>query len=119
MVTRSGRPRSATRSPASPPWRARPPSCRRSRRRAPWRPSPCRICMPRGAMPPASRLMAVARVEAVGAYTLLALQRDGMDAGGPGQFFMLQAHPEPAGAYLPRALSAAWADERELAFLLD
>ena len=30
----------------------------------------------------------------------------------PGQFFMLQAEPEPRGAYLPRALSAAWADER-------
>ena len=27
--------------------------------------------------------------------------------------------PEPADAYLPRALSAAWADEREIAFLLD
>jgi dihydroorotate dehydrogenase electron transfer subunit len=32
---------------------------------------------------------------------------------------MLQAASEPAQAYLPRALSAAWADERELAFLLD
>ena len=32
---------------------------------------------------------------------------------------MLQADPEPAGAYLPRALSAAWADEREIAFLVD
>ena len=39
--------------------------------------------------------------------------------GVPGQFFMLQADPEPAAAYLPRALSAAWADEREIAFLVD
>jgi dihydroorotate dehydrogenase electron transfer subunit len=61
----------------------------------------------------------VARVEAVGAYTLLVLRRDGLDAGLPGQFFMLQARPEPAGAYLPRAVSAAWADDEELAFLLD
>lgn len=61
----------------------------------------------------------VARVEAVGAYTLLVLRNDGHPVGRPGQFFMLQATPEPASAYLPRALSAAWADERELAFLLD
>ena len=32
---------------------------------------------------------------------------------------MLRSVPEPAAAYLPRALSAAWADEREIAFLLD
>ena len=70
-------------------------------------------------MPPASRVLTVARLEAVGAYTLLVLRRDGTDAGVPGQFFMLQARPEPAGAYLPRPLSAAWADEREIAFLLD
>jgi dihydroorotate dehydrogenase electron transfer subunit len=61
----------------------------------------------------------VARVEAVGAYTLLVLRNDGGDVGAPGQFFMLQADPEPCGAYLPRALSAAWADAGEIAFLLD
>lgn len=70
-------------------------------------------------MPPGRRTLTVARVEAVGAYTLLVLRRDGADAGMPGQFFMLQAHPEPAGAYLPRPLSAAWADQDEIAFLLD
>ena len=70
-------------------------------------------------MPPDSRTLQVARVEAVGAYTLLVLRRDGAEAGLPGQFFMLQAEPEPAAVYLPRALSAAWADEHELAFLLD
>jgi dihydroorotate dehydrogenase electron transfer subunit len=61
----------------------------------------------------------VARVEAVGAYTLLVLRNDGGEVGAPGQFFMLQAEPEPGGAYLPRALSAAWADADEIAFLLD
>jgi dihydroorotate dehydrogenase electron transfer subunit len=75
--------------------------------------------MPPPTMPPASQPLIVTRVEAVGAYTLLVLRRDGADAGVPGQFFMLQARPEPADAYLPRALSAAWADEHEIAFLLD
>jgi dihydroorotate dehydrogenase electron transfer subunit len=65
------------------------------------------------------RRVAVDRIEAVGAYTLLVLRNDGAPVGAPGQFFMLRAVPEPAGAYLPRALSAAWADEREIAFLLD
>ena len=71
-------------------------------------------------MPPLHRRsLPVTAVEAVGAYTLLRLRNDGGDAGGPGQFFMLQADPEPAAAYLPRALSAAWASEREIAFLID
>jgi dihydroorotate dehydrogenase electron transfer subunit len=70
-------------------------------------------------MHPDSRVLAVQRVEVVGAYTLLVLRRDGCETGSPGQFFMLQAVPAPAAAYLPRAVSAAWTDERELAFLLD
>jgi NAD(P)H-flavin reductase len=70
-------------------------------------------------VPPPTRSLAVAAVEAVGAYTLLRLRDDGGDAGAPGQFFMLRAEPAPAGAYLPRAVSAAWADDGELAFLLD
>src|SRR6185436_3153658 len=49
----------------------------------------------------------------------LVLRNDGGEVGAPGQFFMLQAVPEPSGAYLPRALSAAWADAGEIAFLLD
>jgi NAD(P)H-flavin reductase len=65
------------------------------------------------------RSLPVTAVEAVGAYTLLRLRNDGGDAGRPGQFFMLQADPEPAAAYLPRALSAAWANEREIGFLID
>jgi dihydroorotate dehydrogenase electron transfer subunit len=70
-------------------------------------------------MPPASRTLSVLRVEAVGAYTLLVLRNDGGEVGVPGQFFMLQADPRPADSYLPRALSAAWADAGEIAFLID
>jgi NAD(P)H-flavin reductase len=71
-------------------------------------------------MPPAERrLLQVDRREAVGQYVLLVLRNDGGEVGLPGQFFMLQAEPEPAAAYLPRALSAAWADEREIAFLIE
>lgn len=69
--------------------------------------------------PPDPRSLEVAGVEAVGSYTLLRLRNDGAPVGSPGQFAMVRALPEPAGAYLPRALSPAWADERELAFLLD
>jgi dihydroorotate dehydrogenase electron transfer subunit len=65
------------------------------------------------------RSLEVRCVEAVGAYRLLRLRGDGGAVGAPGQFFMLQADPEPAAAYLPRALSAAWADGDELAFLVD
>jgi len=70
-------------------------------------------------VPPPTRSLAVAAVEAVGAYTLLRLRDDGGDNGVPGQFFMLRAEPEPADAYLPRAVSAAWAEGGEIAFLLD
>jgi dihydroorotate dehydrogenase electron transfer subunit len=69
--------------------------------------------------PPPARSLAVAAVEAVGDYTLLRLRDDGGDAGIPGQFFMLRAEPAPADAYLPRAVSAAWAADGEIAFLLD
>jgi dihydroorotate dehydrogenase electron transfer subunit len=70
-------------------------------------------------VPPPTRSLGVAGVEAVGAYTLLRLRDDGGGNGAPGQFFMLRAEPAPAAAYLPRAVSAAWAGEGELAFLLD
>src|SRR4029079_16578523 len=70
-------------------------------------------------MLPPSRSLAVRAVEACGAYTLLRLARDGADAGVPGQFFMLRADPAPADALLPRPIAAAWADDDELAFLLD
>lgn len=57
----------------------------------------------------------VSGVEAVGAYTLLRLERGGLDPGVPGQFFMLEA----PGRLLPRALSLCLAPPGELAFLLD
>jgi NAD(P)H-flavin reductase len=57
----------------------------------------------------------VTGVEAVGAYTLLRLDRGELDPGMPGQFFMLEA----PGRLLPRALSLCLAPPGELAFLLD
>ena len=60
-------------------------------------------------------LRRVAGVEAVGPYTLLRVQRGGLDAGVPGQFFMLEA----PGRVLPRPMSLCIASETELAFLID
>jgi len=53
--------------------------------------------------------------ELVGLYTLLRLERDGLDPGIPGQFFMLEA----PGRLLPRPLSLCLAPPGELAFLID
>jgi NAD(P)H-flavin reductase len=60
-------------------------------------------------------LLRVVGREAVGLYTLLRLDRGGLDPGGPGQFFMLEA----PGRLLPRALSLCLAPPGELAFLVD
>jgi dihydroorotate dehydrogenase electron transfer subunit len=57
----------------------------------------------------------VTGVEPVGAYTLLRVDRGGLDPGAPGQFFMLEA----PGRLLPRALSLCLAPDGELAFLLE
>jgi NAD(P)H-flavin reductase len=57
----------------------------------------------------------VVGVEAVGAYTLLRVDRGGLVPGEPGQFFMLEA----PGRLLPRALSLCLAPRGELAFLLE
>ena len=57
----------------------------------------------------------VAGREPVGPYTLLRLDRGGLDPGRPGQFFMLEA----PGRLLPRALSLCLAPTGELAFLVD
>lgn len=54
-------------------------------------------------------------VEAVGPYTLLRLQRGGLDPGTPGQFFMLEA----PGRLLPRPMSVCLAPPGELGFLID
>ncbi len=53
--------------------------------------------------------------EAVGPYTLLRVERGGLDPGVPGQFFMLEA----PGRVLPRAMSLCLAPSGELAFLID
>jgi len=57
----------------------------------------------------------VLAAEPVGPYTLLRLERGGIDPGTPGQFFMLEA----PGRLLPRALSLCLAPAGELAFLID
>jgi NAD(P)H-flavin reductase len=53
--------------------------------------------------------------ELVGPYTLLRLERGGVDPGVPGQFFMLEA----PGRLLPRPFSLCLAPPGELAFLVD
>ena len=53
--------------------------------------------------------------EPVGPYTLLRLDRGGIEPGVPGQFFMLEA----PGRLLPRPMSLCLAPPGELAFLID
>jgi len=53
--------------------------------------------------------------EKVGPYTLLRVDRGGLDPGIPGQFFMLEA----PGRLLPRPMSLSLAPDKELAFLVD
>ena len=53
--------------------------------------------------------------ESVGPYTLLRLDRGGIEPGTPGQFFMLEA----PGRLLPRPMSLCLAPPGELAFLID
>jgi NAD(P)H-flavin reductase len=65
-------------------------------------------------MPTRERLN-VNGVEAVGPYTLLRLERGGLEPGIPGQFFMLQ----PPERVLPRPMSLCAAPAGELAFLID
>ncbi len=65
-----------------------------------------------------SRLKRALRVtgsERLGPYTLLRLERGGLDPGTPGQFFMLEA----PGRLLPRPFSLCLAPPGELAFLVD
>ncbi len=54
-------------------------------------------------------------VEGVGPYRLLRVERGGLDAGVPGQFFMLEA----PGRLLPRPMSLCVESSGELGFLLD
>ena len=53
--------------------------------------------------------------EPVGPYTLLRVERGGLELGVPGQFFMLEA----PGLLLPRPMSLCLAPAGELAFLID
>ena len=57
----------------------------------------------------------VVGVESVGPYVLVRVDRGGLDAGTPGQFFMLEA----PGRVLPRPMSLCLAPPGELGFLLD
>ena len=60
-------------------------------------------------------LLAVARIEPVGPYSLLRLKRGSLESGSPGQFFMLS----PPGRLLPRPMSLCLATRTELGFLID
>jgi dihydroorotate dehydrogenase electron transfer subunit len=60
-------------------------------------------------------LRRVVAAEPVGPYTLLRIERGGLEAGIPGQFFMLEA----PGRVLPRPMSVCLAYAGELAFLVD
>ena len=59
--------------------------------------------------------MAVLGAERIGPYTLLRVERGGLEPGSPGQFFMLEA----PGRVLPRPMSLCLAPRGELAFLID
>jgi dihydroorotate dehydrogenase electron transfer subunit len=61
------------------------------------------------------QLRRVVASEPVGPYTLLRVERGDLDAGVPGQFFMLEA----PGRVLPRPMSVCLATAAELAFLID
>lgn len=61
------------------------------------------------------RRLSVTGVEPVGLYTLLRVERGGLEPGVPGQFFMLS----PPGRLLPRPMSLCLAPPGELAFLID
>jgi len=57
----------------------------------------------------------VLRTEQLGPYSLVSVERGALDAGTPGQFFMLEA----PGRVLPRPMSVCLAPPGELAFLID
>jgi dihydroorotate dehydrogenase electron transfer subunit len=59
--------------------------------------------------------LAVQGVERFGPYVLLRLERGSLDAGIPGQFFMLEA----PGRVLPRPMSLSLAPPGELGFLFE
>jgi NAD(P)H-flavin reductase len=62
-----------------------------------------------------SEALRVVANEPVGPYSLIRVERGGLDPGIPGQFFMLEA----PGRLLPRPMSLCQAPTGELSFLLD
>src|SRR5262249_16808061 len=64
---------------------------------------------------PRKERVGVLATELIGPYTLLRVERNGLDPGAPGQFFMLEA----PGRLLPRPMSLCLAPPRELTFLID
>jgi NAD(P)H-flavin reductase len=62
-----------------------------------------------------SEALKVISNEAVGPYALLSVERGAVEAGIPGQFFMLT----PPGRLLPRPMSLCTAPPGELGFLID
>src|SRR5919109_1092586 len=77
--------------------------------------APSRRCRCRSGSMPRRERRRVTSVERVGAYTLLRVERGGLEPGTPGQFFMLEA----PGRLLPRPMSLCFAPRGELAFLID
>ncbi len=71
--------------------------------------------IPQGSVLLTRRRVSVIATEEVGPYVLLRLERNGIEPGVPGQFFMLEA----PGRLLPRPMSLCLAPPGELAFLLD
>lgn len=61
------------------------------------------------------QLVRVAGAEGIGPYRLLRVERGGLEAGVPGQFFMLEA----PGRLLPRPMSLCLETRTELGFLID
>jgi dihydroorotate dehydrogenase electron transfer subunit len=62
-----------------------------------------------------SATLSVTGTESIGPYTLLRIASGPIDAGMPGQFFMLH----PPGRVLPRPMSLCLSEAGELGFLID
>ena len=99
------------------------PSFTRGRRAATWAPagqSPAPptnagVVRARGAADVEASATQRRGVDPIGPYTLLRLERGGLEPGIPGQFFMLQ----PPERVLPRPMSLCCAPRGELGFLID
>src|SRR5213078_3182199 len=113
---RSARPHSPRASRASRRSQERLPRCTRSPRhgtRMPFRSRSGSRQRP-SVSSPRRELLRVAGAEPIGPYTLLRIDRGGVDPGAPGQFFMLEA----PGRLLPRPMSLCLAPPGELAFVI-